>query len=173
MVEILSERAVQMHRDYLNELILRRSIFEKSYPNGVFDSYIRGRGLASDERERMRELDKQISAHKIFFDSFSNIKYQHSELVKKQYGDVSHLLNEVFRVCMASDGGFVYIVMQRGRVEICARKEKSEPPAEPVLAVDICEHVYFLDYGFDKEKFLCRILPYLSLCKIDQFSKSC
>lgn len=173
MLEILSERAVRMHRDYLNELLLRRSIFEKSYPNGVLNSYIKGKGLARGERESMRELDNEISAHKIFFNSFSNIKYQHSEIVKKQYGDISHLLNEVFRVCMASEGDFVYIVMQRGRVEVCACKAKCEPPAEPILAVDICEHVYFLDYGFEKEKFLCSLLPYLSLPKIDQFSKSC
>ena len=48
-------------------------------------------------------------------------------------------------------------------------EEREKAPFEPILAVDICEHVYFLDYGFDKERFLCRFLPYLSLSKIDQF----
>lgn len=173
MHEILSERAVKMHKDYLNELILRRSIFEKSYPNGVTDSYIKASGLVRGERERMRGLSNQILAHQIFFDSFSANRYQHSDIVNKQYGDITHLLNEVFRLCMASEGGFVYIGIERGRVEMCACKEREKAPFEPILAVDICEHVYFLDYGFDKERFLCRFLPYLSLSKIDQFYKSC
>ena len=126
MNEILSERAVKMHKDYLNELILRRSIFEKSYPNGVVDSYIKGSGLVRGERERMRGLSNQILAHQIFFDSFSANRYQHSDIVNKQYGDITHLLNEVFRLCMASEGVFVYIGKERGRVEMCACKEREK-----------------------------------------------
>ena len=172
MFEVLSERAIQMHKDYLNSLMLRRSIFEKSYPNGVFEANIKGKGIARIERDRMRELDFEISAHQIFFDSFSNSRYQHSDVVRRQYGDISYLMNEVFGMCMSKPSGFVYIVMQRGRVEVLAGEDKTEMPKDTVLAVDNCEHVYFLDYGFDKERFLCRLLPYLSLAKIDQFSKS-
>ena len=172
MLDVLSERAVQMHKDYLNDLILLRSIFEKSYPDGICSSKLRARNLINSEREKMQELSSQISSHQLFFSSFSENKYEHSEVVKKQYGDISHLLNEVFRACMANEGGFVYIAMQRGRVEVLECREKNKPPIEPILAVDNCEHVYFLDYGFDKEKFLYRLLPYLSLSKIDQFSKS-
>lgn len=169
MFDVLSERAVQMHKDYLNDLILRRSIFESSYPNGVTHSYMRGKTLIDSEREKMRELSNRINAHKLFFDSFGENKYEESELVKQQYGDVSHLLNEVFKACMSSEGGYIYIVKQRGQIEVLKCGENIEPRLKPVLAVDNCEHVYFLDYGFDKERFLYRLLPYLSLSKIDQF----
>ena len=37
-----------------------------------------------------------------------------------------------------------------------------------VLAVDLSEHAYFTDYGFDKSEYVRNLLPYLDLSILDK-----
>ena len=39
-------------------------------------------------------------------------------------------------------------------------------PAPPALAIDVSEHAYFLDYGFDKQRYIMAALPFLDLSKL-------
>ncbi len=173
MKEVLSARAKEMHIEQLRDYKLRLSIFEKSYPGvSALPNALLGRlGLPRSERERLVHLRNIISAHELFFSSFSDNKYNRSELASRQYGDISHLLNSIYRLCMDNYGGFVYIFARGRRIELEHRSEGDAPSYSPILAIDNCEHVYFLDYGFDKKAFLTRLLPYLSLSKIDEICK--
>ena len=42
---------------------------------------------------------------------------------------------------------------------------------EPLLAIDLWEHAYFSDYGFDKKRYVKNLLPYINLDKINNFYK--
>ena len=37
---------------------------------------------------------------------------------------------------------------------------------EPRLAIDLCEHAYFIEYGFDKERYLEDLLRHLDLSRL-------
>ena len=36
----------------------------------------------------------------------------------------------------------------------------------PCLAIDLCEHAYFWDYGFEKEEYIRRAIEHIDLLKI-------
>ena len=173
MKEVLSTRSIELHKEYLREQRLKLSIFEKSYPGivGLPNSRLGALRLPRREKEQIVALRNRVNAHELFFSSFLETKYNESEIVKRQLGDISYLLNRVYKLCMDSYGGIVYIVVKGKGVFLEHKTEDEEPSNLPVLAIDNCEHTYFLDYGFNKEEFLSRLLPYLALSKIDEFYK--
>ena len=73
-MRFLSERNIEMHKEYLNTLILKYSVFEKSYPailgkdiNGIHKTRI-----STSEREEAARLYSEILMHKIYFSSLLN-----------------------------------------------------------------------------------------------------
>ena len=48
-------------------------------------------------------------------------------------------------------------------LETIYRLTKTRPD---VRAIDVCEHAYFADYGFDKQRYLISALPYLDITKL-------
>ena len=64
--------------------------------------------------------------------------------------------------------GFVFVYAFGERIEVkgfydCKSAFRF---GTPTLAIDVCEHVYFMDYGFDKERYLVSSLPYLDISKL-------
>ena len=69
---------------------------------------------------------------------------------------------------MSLNYGFVCVYLKGGGVVLKGLYdcEQLSHLGTPILAVDVCEHTYFMDYGFDKQRYLIQSLPYLNLAKL-------
>lgn len=167
---LISESALDMHKEHVRDLKLKLSILEKSYPELA----------ASECRDIMRSRSKykreavflkcEIKMHELYFSSFGE-GYQRSFKIKEQFGSESEFLYEV--LCGARDKRCDYILVSLTKREAVALNfggsELLLTDGVPLFCVDLCEHAYFLDFGFQREEYLKRVLPYLNLRAIDKF----
>lgn len=170
MNEFLSDENIALHREYIITKKLKYSILESSIEKlrgaNVKDIF-RMKLDARDRRDALLLLP-EIRLHDVYFSSFSKTRFSHSALITESYGNEAAFLNEVYRICMSIRYGFVCIFLVGGRVAVQGFEgfEDVFRFADPLLAVDVCEHAYFMDYGFDKERYLICALPYLDITKI-------
>ncbi len=169
MKEFLSEENIEFHSEYVRMKRLKYSIFESSFPklsDAKFTDIIQSKLSRCDKQEAL-ELLSDISIHDVYFSSYSTCKFAHSSIVSELYGSEARLLNEIYECGMRLQHGFVSVYFQRGRIVVRSFVDPIDAMrfATPILAIDVCEHAYFLDYGFDKERYLIASLPYLNIAK--------
>lgn len=161
----LTEENISVHKEYAKTLRLRHSIMEKSIPE------IKGKSIFDIEKMKLKKSDKEqilpdlseYLAHELFFKSFTNLPSK-SPLIKKYYSSEEAFLYEIMTVCMKNREGFVFVCLgDRGEPKIQACQSGVIPKSAPRLAVDVCEHAYFLDYRFEKEQYLKNALSHLDL----------
>ena len=176
MTEFLSEAALLRLKERVRDLRLRLSILQKSVC-GIntenIDDIIRQK-LPNDVKREAVELLSRIKAAELFLSSFGAVAYPASSAVTRQYGSTGALLNLLFRLGMGNEYGYLFVTSHRGRisarhslypyVELWGGRFKPEV----LLAVDINEHAFYLDYGFDKRAYLYAALPYLDLARLDR-----
>ena len=173
MTEFLSEGNIELHREYTRGCALRYSILEKSIPgisNKSMDEILR-MPLSRAERGDILSLLPELELHRLYFLSFAKEKNPMSARIREQFGSEVAFLNLLYRLAMGIEYGFI-VVRARGRkIECLATKDYSEcfMRGTPMLAIDVCEHAYFRDYGFDKRGYLVNALPYLNINAIDQY----
>lgn len=169
--QFLSEEAITLHREYLRHLKLRYSVLEKSIPE-ICGKDIRTlyKMRLGKERDEILSLKRDIQYHELFFNSFGPA-YQTSEAIRKKYVTEASFLYEIYLSGSNKDVSFVIVYIKNGEVKIDTAYTLLQipPQFEPILAIDCCEHSYFLDYGFNKDAYLKSLLPYLNLCLIDKF----
>ena len=172
--EIVSDKTLLLHKGYLEKQKLKYSVCEKSYPcikgKGIGEIN-KMRSIARGDKENITSLSCDIILHETYFQSFGR-EYQSSEVVRKLYRTETSFLYTVYEASMQSDGGFVVIRAERDKIIIDCVSQPSKLLNKPILAVDICEHAYFYDFGFEKEKYLERVLPRLNLNMLDNFFQS-
>ena len=170
MNEFLSEENIALHCEYLRNKRLKYSILEGSIPA------LKGANVRDVLRMRLKQYDRrdalvllpEIKVHELFFSSFSSARFPHSDLVCDGWGNEAAFLNEIFSVGMALRCGFVCIYFSGSRIIVRGFDDCLDvfEFGEPQLAIDVFEHAYFMDYGFDKERYLISALPYLDITKI-------
>ena len=175
MIEFLSEENVLAHREYLNTLRLKYSIFEKSFPsikNKYPGEIVRQKMNREDKREAL-DLLCEILLHNIFFTSFSKDTYSESKIIRESFGGISGLVYEIMTRAKGLKYGFVCIYSYGGRAwfDSSSSFRKLVMPTMPILAIDLCEHAYFSDYGFDKERYLSSALSYLDTSRLEKNQK--
>ena len=168
-MNFLSERNISLHTEYARELGNRFSIFEKSYPE-LKDKDARGISrarIARGEREEALRLYCEISAHRLFFSSFCD-KCPRCGKIARAYGSEAGFLYELLTYSREREGFLLIYTDTRGEIGYRAGREYCEVflRYSPILALDLCEHAYFLDYGFDKYAYLKNALSRLDLSKI-------
>ena len=167
LTEFLSDGAIALHREYIRQKRLKYSIIESYLPRikgaGVKD--ILRLGLTRRDRADVLALLPEITLHEIYFASFSDTRYVRSEAVSHIFGSEAAYLNHLFALTKNYDRGFL-TVSRDGTASVVTDPFDAFVRGEPILAVDLCEHAYFLDYGFDKERYLISCLSYLDLTKI-------
>ena len=172
MKTFLSEESIALHKEYLYALHLKYSILQKSV-NDIKNKNIREiarQKLPRDVKNEAIELISEIVLHNTFFASFTNGRQVNSRRACKYYGSVAAMLNALYSLSLKAEGGFLCVFL-RGERPISRIVTVSGYPAfssEPVLSVDLCEHAYFLDYGFDKRAYLLAALPHLDLSRLDE-----
>ena len=170
-MRFLSDRSIEMHKEHYNTLTLRYKVFEKSYPEikdkGIREIY-RCSVPLSEKREAVR-LYSDILAHKIYFSSFG-ARNAVSRRVKDEYASVASFLYLLSEECMKCREGFLLIYENRGKISTYCGDEYDKVllKNEALLALDLYEHAYFLDYGFDREKYVLNAISHLDLEKIEK-----
>ena len=170
-MDFLSERSIEVHKEYLNNLMLKYKIFEKSYPelSGCDIEGIYKARIPRSEREAAGRLFCEIMAHRIFFSSFASPN-TNSMRIKREYGSVAAFLYKICEVCREARSGFLFVYEDKGKVKLSCTEEYEDifRYKRVLLAIDICEHSYFLDYGFNKDGYVINASRYLDLSKIEK-----
>jgi superoxide dismutase len=98
---------------------------------------------------------------------------RNSDNIRSHYGSEDALRYDLIRAGMDIRYGFLCIYFRDGKLYYDASGDyiRLVVPNIPLLAVDVCEHAYFLDYGFDKERYLNRAVSYLNLSVIGKNEK--
>ena len=164
-----------MHEEYLRTLSLRYSILEKSVPaiegKGLREIQ-RMTGLSSTLREEILSALREREAHKLYFSSFARGGCA-CPPVARQYGSEQAFLYELSLMAREVDPGFliVYGNPSRSSVETeCGREYlRFRRDRVPLLALDLCEHAWFLDFGFRRDEYIRRALGHFNLGKITDF----
>lgn len=167
----LSEENIKIHLDYLKKSRLMYSILQKSNSKIVGDNIkaIYNQNLPKQDKNEAINLLCDIKSHEIFFNSFSNV-VPVCKHIKKFYSSAEKLIYDVYVLAKNNCTGFVYLCIDRkGALTIEYRRDASDIfiKYDPVLALDLCEHTYFKDYGFNKDRYLKNALRYFNLKLLD------
>lgn len=169
MLSFLSEDSIKAHNAYLKNLSSRHSVEEKSLP------FIKGKSafeiskMNIDKRVKSEILPLlfDIELHCAYFDSFTENPLPCRE-IKRYFSSEDDFCYQILTLARRTEYGFVYVVKNsRGEPEIKSTKESQRLLYQaPLLALDVCEHAYFSDYGFEREEYLKRALSHLDLTKL-------
>lgn len=174
MLRFISEENYSMHVEYVNALKVKLSALTKIVP-----ALDRPEALSAKRRTRDRELLNgikligEIRLHEACFKSFGEREFQRSVGAERAFGSSAELLGRLCKLAIGIPYGFVGVTVdKKRRINVFSLTDfaQLESSVTPVLAVDVCEHAYFMDYGFDKERYLKRALAYLSVERLDVFS---
>ena len=168
-MKFLSERNYRIHQEYLENLRRNFSIFEKTY-NSLINQDLKGilkSSIPKYEKAAALDLKSEIIVHEIYFSSFDE-SGEVCESVKKKYGSEASFLYKLYDASINNDGFLVVYLNRYNEPDYyVGRSYKSIIlKNEPLLALDLFEHSYFLDYGFDKKKYIQNALSSLSLSKL-------
>lgn len=169
----LSERADAMHREYERKTELRYSIMEKSIPklNGIKSQDIkeitRQRLNKRDASDALRLLG-EILAHRLYFSSFQPFAEPVMTIGALDRKALAGLKNSLYRRAMSQQYGYVCISHRRSILTVDGSSTGAELflRGEPLLLLDVCEHAYFLDYGFDRESYVLAAISHLDLSRL-------
>ena len=166
--EFLSDRNLQLHNEYLENCRMRLSILEKSgYSIGGKSYPELCRARLGGARDEILTLAREVYLHEMYFDSFGMVG-ECAECLKSSYHSVAGFLYELERAAMEADGGFLLVTRGKGGVIISHNTDiTSGMRYKPYLALDLAEHAYFLDYGFDKLSYVRAALSRLRLSKLN------
>ena len=167
-MRFVSERALSLHKEYVEAERLRLSVIEKTYPE------LSGRSArdilrtkCADKREAAR-LKLNISCHELYFSSFGG-QYAASEAIRRSYGSEATFLYKLGKFAEECGERFAFIYADGKAVRVRGGDEWSLLRIdEGPLVIDLFEHAYFLDYGFDKKAYIKNLLPYLDLSLLDK-----
>ena len=170
MCGFLTEENLKLHKDYLCDLRLKYSILTKSNPDiaDKIPAEIQGMRLGRDFKSEALRLLVEIMSHDTYFSSFASCD-THSKEIKNFYSSEADFRYKILELAMSSTHGFVYILLdKKGKpYPILSDMLHSTYVTDiPVLAIDICEHAYFADYGFNRYEYLKRAISHLDISKI-------
>ena len=170
MLSFLSRDNCVLHSSYLEKARLKYSILEKSFEElkGKCAKDILNMRLPRELKAEALHLLSEIESHELFFASFAE-RNNKCELIRKYYSSEESFLYEIYEKALKAFGDFLYICLDtRGKPTIATNSKLFElyPRLEPKLCLDLCEHSYFMDYGFEREEYLRAAISHLDLIKL-------
>ena len=163
----VSENALKLHREYLIDIEHKISILRKSL-SGLSDDIkdvIRGRFTKEIKREAA-SLFFERDCHRIFFNSFTEVPVE-APYIRSKYSSENAFVYEIYRYILKMGNGLFCVYVDR-RGDFCFAKAEEVYPfaSDRMLIVDACEHSYFFDYGFNREKYIRNALSHLNLARL-------
>ena len=170
MLFFLSRDSILAHIDYMKDLRHRYSIIEKSYPtlSGRDIFKIKGGLLPRSVRCEAKGLMREYLSHKIYFSSFAE-NLSPCPKIRKFYSSEDSFCYEVLSLARKYGSGFIYVFMADDKgIRIL---HSSDTPRvferdTPTLVLDLSEHAYFADYGFERDKYLKAAVARLDINKL-------
>lgn len=167
----LSDSSIKRHLEHLRGERLRYSILEKSVPElkGCSMSEIVRLSINRDIKDEAISLLWYIKAHECFFNSFCYNQSMGDGGMKHSLSKEKNIY-EIYTEALSHDYGFLFVYPDRQgnpRIVFAEKSDGAFIKYEPYLAIDLYEHTYFLDYGFDKKQFLKNSLIYLDISSLD------
>lgn len=171
LLEFLSEDNLNLHLSHLKNATLKYSILKKSIGTltGLSAREVLRSGLKRSERDEAFDCLSYIESHRNYFDSFAPLTKK-CDAVRKYFGSEDKFLYEIFECARYESHGFVYVCIdsrRRPKIEF-AKPHDEYLKNSPILALDLYEHAYFLDYAFEKEKYLRSAISRLDIEKLDK-----
>ncbi len=164
---VLSEEALNLHKEHLKKLKLKYSILEKSFPEISGKSIREISRMKLREREEILSLLRDIKAHELYFNSFGR-EFQSSGALRDKYRTEASFLYELYEAAKSTKVDFIFVSLIGGKIDYEIGSESSFIKTVPLLAIDLCEHAYFMDFGFEKEEYLAKIISCLNLNSLDK-----
>lgn len=161
----VSELSFGEHFAYRRRLAARLSLLKKSFPGkeALGTEEILSARLFGVQRQ-MLPLAREILLHDVYFSSFSEGREKASPALRR-YASAAAFRYELLQTARQARDGFLCIFSDRrgeGRFEIASPPDFAFSVC-PCLAVDLAEHAYFYDFGFDREKYLVEAISRLNL----------
>ncbi len=176
MEKFLSKENIEMHKEHLKSLCAGYSLKEKCYPQISKKNLleISRTALPKAEKEEIMLSNIYIKLHKIYFSSFSEIP-KPSTTVRQHYGSEDKLCYELLELARTAKEDILMLALDRRGVPRIL--SYSDTPFAPLhydirLALDLYEHAYFFDYGFNREGYLRQAIASLDLARLDLPSES-
>ena len=114
---------------------------------------------------------REYLAHELYFRSFGQTA-QIPDIVKKRYSSLEGFLYEMYLIASKKESGFVFVFLEdNGELSIVHSNDVRRVKAPPRIALDISEHAYFLDYRFEKDRYLRSALSNLNFSLLDNLIK--
>lgn len=170
MKDFLSEENISLHKEYFRVLKHRYSILEKSVDKlkgkELFELYeLR---LPKQILKEAIALKKEIYLHEVYFSSFisdGKIKNQNTDRIKAQFGSWQNFVFEAYMYAKEQSGGFL-ILYEKKKSLVFSRSDEPYRLPKLILALDLCEHAYFLDYKFQRNDYIKSALMHWDGAKI-------
>ena len=171
MEKFLSKENIEMHTEHAKMLSAGYSLKEKCYPQikGKTLREISRIALPKAEKEGVMKGNVYIFLHNLYFSSFAEVP-KPSRCVRKHYGSEDKLCYELLERARATDGDILMLALDRsGMPQILSYKDTPFAPLyyDVRLALDLYEHAYFFDYGFNRESYLRQAIASLDLSRLD------
>lgn len=166
----LSEDNIKRHIEHLRTLKLKYSIIEKSNPIIASKSMreVATTKMRFEDREEVLNILWQINAHECYFNSFSDNPKRCNKL-KEYYSSPERFIYEVYMQAEKASDGFLFLHLEKNGRPIVSFSDNGRAAFikyQPVLALDLCEHAYFCDYGFRRDKYIRSALTYFDLARL-------
>lgn len=170
MLGFLSEENVNAHKEYHRSLRLKYSILEKSIigiKNKTPREIIRQK-LKSDDKREVLGLLSEIILHDVFFSSFGYGEDFSLQTLNETFGSRAAFLFKLLSDGMKLKYGFVCAYSDKEKIWVDSSSDMKNLTVGfiPAVAIDVCEHAYFSDYGFDKERYLRAAISRLDLSRL-------
>ena len=139
----VSERALSLHREHLASLSARKRM-----------------GMQA------ADLDALIRSHEVYFSSFRKERVRCAR-VTAAYGSENAFAFALKEYAAAKGACFLYIYPLR-RFPFVGFSSNERDAFRALLCIDLFEHAYFHDYGFDRESYLLAAISHLDLSVLDK-----
>lgn len=170
ILTFLSKENINLHTSYVESLRLKYSILQKSC-DGLLDwdvTKLFKMRLPHDLKEEAIRLLSLIESHKLYFSSFCENTHVCRE-IRSYYSSEQAFMYEMLLAAKDSREDFLFVCRDNHGKPIIASDKKYTDVIQkytPCLAIDLCEHSYFLDYGFDREEYIRRAIEHIDLLKL-------
>ena len=139
----VSERAISLHRDFLASLQAKKRM--EVDKNG---------------------LDVQIRSHEVYFSSFRRERGRCARICAA-YGSENAFTFAVKEYADTKGACFLYVFPLR-RYPYVGFSVNERDAYRAALCIDLFEHAYFHDYGFDRSAYLLAAISHLDLAALDK-----
>lgn len=156
------------HRGYvenLNSLVRQRELQDLSLVELIHCTYGMPKYL------ELFNNAAQVFNHNFYWQSLSPVRYQSTDAkprgelarhIDDQFGNLSALKTQMVKEAVAQFGsGWVWLVAEGGKLKVRRTANAEVPitePCLPLLALDVWEHAYYLDYQNRREEHVAAVV---------------